>query len=243
MTENTNIPDLWTDSEGYADQYQNEDQVRDVCDLLELPSATTMLDIGCGNGVFAVAAASQFPNCKVVAFDSLSSAIEDTKRRTSSAQCQNLRAEVASADALPLSDSSVDRVLIRNVLHHVSSIDQAMVELSRVLSPGGLFLLEAPCNPGDSALAELISDIHMLMDNSHRRTYHSPKAVATSMEAHGIAPSEPKCWPYLFPVNNDQIDLVKSCAAAKSLSLDESVEGNASIQLTLTRIIGRKRES
>ncbi len=78
MTEHTNIPDLWTDSEGYANQYQNKDQVRDVCDLLELPSATTMLDIGCGNGVFAVAAASQFPNCRVVAFDSLSSAIEDT---------------------------------------------------------------------------------------------------------------------------------------------------------------------
>jgi hypothetical protein len=95
MTENANIPDLWTDSECYADQYQNDAQIRKVCQILELPSATALVDIGCGNGVFAVAAASRFPDCAVVALDSLSSAVEETERRASSAQCVNLRAQVS----------------------------------------------------------------------------------------------------------------------------------------------------
>jgi SAM-dependent methyltransferase len=243
MTENTEIPDLWTDSKYYADLYQNDDQIRAVCKLLELPSATSLVDIGCGNGVFAVAAASQFPDCAVLALDSLSSAVEETKRRASLADCKNLRAEVASADVLPIPDSSADRILMRNVAHHLGSLDAALAEVSRVLSPGGVFLLEAPCNPGDSALAELISDIHMLMDNSHRRTYHCPEAVAACMQTHGITPSEPECWPYSFPVDSDQISLIKSRNAAACLSLDESCKGKAAIQFTLTRIIGKKRES
>jgi ubiquinone/menaquinone biosynthesis C-methylase UbiE len=243
MTENTGIPDLWTDSQCYADLYQNDDQIRVVCELLELPSATSVVDIGCGNGVFAVAVASQFPNCAVVALDSLASATEETEQRASSANCKNMRTEVASADALPIPNVSADRILMRNVAHHLSSLDAAFAEVSRILLPGGIFLLEVPCNPGDSALAELISDIHMLMDNSHRRAYHSPKAVAICMDNHGMTPSEPKCWPYSFPVDSNQIELIKNRKADGLLSLDESIEEQASIQLTLTRIIGRKRES
>lgn len=243
MTENTNIPDLWTDSEFYADQYQNDAQIREVCQILKLSSATAMVDIGCGNGVFSVAAASRFPDCAVVALDSLSSAVEETERRASSAQCVDLRAQVASADALPIPDSSVDRVLMRNVVHHLASLDQALAEVSRVLLPAGLLVIEGPCNPSDATLAELISDIHMLMDNSHRRTYHSPKAIGVTMETHGITPSEPEYWAYSFPVNSAQIELIKSRKADEMLSLDESIKGKASIQLTLTRIIGRKRES
>ena len=243
MTKNTDIPDLWTDSGSYADLYQNDDQIHEVCHLLDLSSASSMADIGCGNGIFSIAAARQFPDCEIVAFDSLCTAVEETKRRASAAQCPNLQAQVASADALPLPDSSVDRVLIRNVLHHVSSIDQTMAEVARVLSPAGLLLLETPCNPGDSTLSNLISDIHMLMDDSHRRTYHSPKAIVTSMVTYGIDASEPKCWPYSFPVDDDQIELIKSSDAAECLSLEESSEGKSSIQLTLTRIIGKRKES
>ena len=243
MTENTEIPDLWTDSERYADLYQNDDQIRAVCERLELPSATSIVDIGCGNGAFAVAAASQFPDCAVVALDSLTSAVEETDQRASSADCKNLRAEVASADALPIPNMSADRILMRNVAHHLSSLDAAFAEVSRVLLPGGVFLLEAPCNPGELVLAELISDIHMLMDSSHRRTYHSPKAVAACMDNHGMTPSEPECWPYSFPVDSTQVELIKNRKADEMLSLDESIEEQACIQLTLTRIIGRKRES
>ncbi len=240
MTENTNIPDLWTDSDSYADQYQNNAQVREACALLELPSAGSLVDVGCGNGVFSIAVARQFPECSVLACDSLSSAIVETRRRASLAGRDNLRAEVASANELPLSESSVDRVLIRNVLHHLSSIDQTLTEISRVLAPSGLLLLETPCNPGDAAFGDLISDVHMLMDGSHRRTYHAPGAIAACLGRHGIAASDPVCWPYSFPVETDQVDLIKSRGAAERLSLDESADDGASIQLTLTRIIGRK---
>jgi len=241
--ENANIPDLWTKSSYYADLYQNDEQIHEVIQLLDIHSANSLIDIGCGNGVFAIAAASQFPNCSVMAIDSLSSAIEETRKRACAANCARFRAEVASADSLPMPDLSVDRILFRNVLHHVTSINKAFAEISRVLQPSGLLVLETPCNPGDDTLGALISDIHILMDGSHHRTYHKPKDISASMESHGIAASTPQCWPYRFPVNTEQIELIRSRGAQRLLSLDKTGEGGPTIQLVLTRIIGRKKES
>ena len=103
-----------------------------MAEVGQWPSAASLVDIGCGNGVFAVAAASQFPDCAVLALDSLSSAVEETKRRASLADCKNLRAEVASADVLPIPDSSADRILMRNVAHHLSSLDAALAEVKEL---------------------------------------------------------------------------------------------------------------
>lgn len=238
--ENTDISDLWTTSSYYADLYQKDEQIREVIQLLHLRSANSLIDIGCGNGIFAIAAATQFPNCSVLAIDSLSSAIEEIRKRAGSVHNIRFRAEVASADSLPLPDLSVDRILFRNTLHHVASIDNVFAEISRVLQPSGLLVLEAPCNSGDDALSTLISDIHMLMDSSHRRTYHSPKEISACLEKCGIRAFTPRCWSYTFPVHAEQIELIKSHGAQELLSLDETGDEGPSIQLVLTRIIGRK---
>lgn len=210
MTENGDISDFWTCSACYADLYQTDEQVREVIKLLELGSATLLIDIGCGNGAFAVSAASQYPSCSIVAVDCLSSAVTECQRRASAVCCKNLRAEVASADELPLADLSADRVLIRNVLHHVDSIDSTFAEISRVLRPGGMVLLETPCNTGDREFGELISDIHMLMDDSHRRSYHGVEDIMASLKKHGITGSLPMYQPYTFPVGANQVDLIRS---------------------------------
>lgn len=242
MTNNPIMPDLWTNSPLYADLYQSDQQIRTVCDLLELSSAASMADIGCGNGAFTVHAATQFPDCSFHAFDCLSSAVGETRKRAASAGLKNLRAEKALAVDLPLQDHSVDRILMRNVLHHLDSLDVAMAEVSRILAPGGLVLLETPSNPGDSTFGEFISDIFMLMDSSHRRTFHIPQAIADVMVHHGITAAQPDCWPCPYLVNSGQIDLIRRRNAEDRLSLDESCKNGAAIQLMITRIIGRKED-
>jgi SAM-dependent methyltransferase len=51
---------------------------------------------------------------------------------------------VASADALPLDEGSVDVVLLTQVLEHVPEPAQVLAELARVLKPGGRLYLTAP---------------------------------------------------------------------------------------------------
>lgn len=55
-------------------------------------------------------------------------------------------AHIAAADAtrLPFGDGSFDRVLIRDVLHHVPAAAAVLAEAQRVLKPGGRLILVEP---------------------------------------------------------------------------------------------------
>jgi len=238
--ENRNIPDSWTGHAGYIRSYQSQEQVADVLELLDLAPACGFIDIGCGNGAFAVPAAAQYPACDVWAFDPLGSAVAECEKRAAEAETANLRAEIASADTIPLPDASVDRVLMRNVLHHVADPDVVYAEIARVLRLNGLLVLEAPCNPGDDELGRLISDIHMFMDDSHRRTYHCPEAISSALASHGIATQSITQWPYRPGMSGRQVELIKAHHVDETLSLAQEGEDRWTIELKLVRIVGRK---
>lgn len=67
---------------------------------------------------------------------------------------------VASADALPLGDRTVDVVLLTQVLEHVSEPARVLAELFRVLRPGGRLYLTAP----------LVWELHELPHDYYRYT-------------------------------------------------------------------------
>lgn len=238
MIENSQIPDGWTDSAGYIKAYQKDEQIDEVVALLSLDQASALVDIGCGNGAFAVAAAAAYPLCQVRALDPLESAVEECRRRAGAAGLTNIQAQCASANGLPLPDGAADRALMRNVLHHVAHADDAFAEIARVLRPGGRLVLEAPCNPGDAALGRLISEIHLLMDDSHTRTYLQPQAIAAGLAAHGIVPQSVHCWPYTFRMSPDQVDLIRKHRAEDRLCLRQEADQPWTIQLSLVRVVG-----
>ena len=220
---------------------QSDEQIREIVDILDLSTAKGLVDVGCGNGAFAVAAALRHPDCSVWGFDPLESAVSECRRRAAEAGVTNLKMDVASANCLPLDDSCVDRVLIRNVLHHVASADAAFTELARVLKTDGIVLLEAPCNVSDEALGVLISDIHMLRDDSHRRTYHHPDVICSELSTHGIFVKSVTTRPYTHIVKDNEVTLITDHEAGELLCLREESDGRRSIQLNIVRVIGKKK--
>ena len=129
---------------------------------------------------------------------------------------------------------------MRNVLHHIADPHAAYTEISRVLRPIGLLLLEAPCNPGDDALGRLISDIHMFMDDSHRRTYHRPEAISSALASHGIVTESVQQWPYRPGMSEQQVALIRNHRAEEALQLSQGSDGRWTIELSLVRILGRR---
>lgn len=63
----------------------------------------------------------------------------------------NVTFVLAGAEAIPLSDASVDIVLMFKSLHHVpvEEMDRAMQEIKRVLRPGGLAYISEPIFAGE----------------------------------------------------------------------------------------------
>ncbi|HYG35291.1 MAG TPA: class I SAM-dependent methyltransferase, partial [Clostridia bacterium] len=149
-TNNIVLRDGWTRDPDYRRCYQTEDDVETILGLLALTPHCSLVDVGCGNGAFAITAARKDPACRVWAFDALDSAIAECKVKA--AGLVNVYAERAWAHSIPLASASVDRALFRSVLHHIAQPQAVYVELGRVLKPGGRLVLQAPCNGWDGAV-------------------------------------------------------------------------------------------
>src|SRR5882672_6636888 len=77
----------------------------------------------------------------------------------------------ADATALPIASGSADVVTSRLAAHHFADAAGAFREISRILRPGGLFVLVDNYAPDDPALQRFINEVETLRDPSHVRNH------------------------------------------------------------------------
>ena len=232
------LHDIWTNSQEYRAEQVPE--IHDIVRLLDLKHASALVDMGCGNGAFAVAAARAHPHCRVWAFDALDSAIAECRAAAADLPSDQFRTGVAWAQSLPLANSIADRLLSRAMLHHVPDAAAVYAEMARLLKPGGLLLLQAPCNYWQKPWSAFISDLYMLMDDSHRRTYHQPGEIISALNHVGLAMQSAHCWTYLHTVDDPQMDLIRRHHAQDHLRLRPKGAGGWVIDLYWLRILARR---
>ena len=106
-------------------------------ELADLAAGQRVLDLGCGTGGFARALAQRL-QAEVIGADVAAHLL-----RHAAAQSTHLplRWVLGQAEALPLADQTVDRVLMSLVLHQIANRQQALQEVYRVLRPGGRVLV------------------------------------------------------------------------------------------------------
>ncbi len=93
---------------------------------------SSVLDAGCGEGFVAEALAARMPGVSIRAVDVDPAAIAFAAARSRSSVAYG----VASLDALPFEDASVDVVVCTEVLEHLAAPDRALAELRRVARVG-----------------------------------------------------------------------------------------------------------
>lgn len=122
-----------------------------LLDLLPWNGDETILDVGCGRGLMATAAAKRVPDGRVVGVDIWSNLDQsgnspEAARRNARLERVADRVAIDTGDAreLPFPDALFDRVVSHWVVHNLPGAEDravAIAEMVRVLKPGGYLLI------------------------------------------------------------------------------------------------------
>jgi SAM-dependent methyltransferase len=105
-------------------------------------SGKSVLDLGCGAGENTVCLAHR--GARIWALDICEALVRTARRRLAGHHLSGrARVLVGSAHAIPLRTASVDVVFGNAVLHHLD-LDRAVIEIGRVLRPGGRAVFREP---------------------------------------------------------------------------------------------------
>jgi glycosyltransferase involved in cell wall biosynthesis/trans-aconitate methyltransferase len=166
----------------------------------QAPLEAPVLDLGCGDGHFALHA---FPRRPALGIDrSLPAAAEAARREA------HRWVAAASATSVPLRGGSLGTVVANSVLEHIPDLNGVLGEVARLLRPGGRLLATVPSHRfadlllGSAALRRLhlasLARRYGAWFNRRARHFHLEPAewwIAT-LGRHGLVVD---VWHYYFP--------------------------------------------
>lgn len=157
----------------------------------DLQPGQHVLDVACGTGVIArLAAALVGPRGSVTAID-VSPDMITVAKSTAVPSGSHIEWHVSDAASLPLADGSYDVVLCQMGLMFMEDQHAALVEMRRVLVPGGRIVVNTPgrIQPAFAAMEQAISEhIGPELGGFVRAVFamHDPEAVAALLRDAGL---------------------------------------------------------
>ena len=127
--------------------------LRWVVSRLAAEGGDLVLDAGCGPGIYHPFL--QRRGARVVALD-YSLGMVRAVLESASEQGLHIQACRARLESLPLTGGSCDRAMANHVLYHVPDIRRALIELRRVLKPGGRVVMAT----GARDYSRTLQDLH-----------------------------------------------------------------------------------
>ncbi len=138
-----------------------------LIDLLQLAKTDHVLDVATGTGPTAVAVAPHVAS--VVGIDPTDQMLEEARRLAAQRDVHNASFLLGQAERLPFAGASFDVVTVRRAPHHFQSIPAALLEMYRVLRPGGKLGLVDQLTAHDPEAVELMERFERWRDPSHVR--------------------------------------------------------------------------
>ena len=106
-----------------------------------LPSRPTMIDLGCGPGLFVRDLGQRYPSATLYGYDVTPAMIAHGRQLPPTGANTTLVVHDVATQPLPLPNGTVHLVSMSSVLHVVDEPWPVLAEIRRVLAAGGIFLL------------------------------------------------------------------------------------------------------
>ena len=154
-----------------------------------------ILDVGCGTGVFGERIIRALPQAKVWGVDLVAEMLQGGARRWTSHR-ESLTPIQGDSERLPFDDGTFDVVTCANSFHHYPHQQQAVVEMHRVLRPGGRLMLIDGYRDGlwgrfiyDGCVATIEGEVHHCSRAQMRELFAAAGFLKTDQIVHrGPAP-------------------------------------------------------
>jgi SAM-dependent methyltransferase len=122
---------------------------RDLLKSLNIPANAHVADIGCGTGLTSIWIASEIVReGSIVAVDASPEQLSIVEAEATRARASNVSIHCANAYNLLLPHSSFDIVYSRFLMCHLDSPETALLEMKKLLKPGGILVCEDHDNGG-----------------------------------------------------------------------------------------------
>jgi len=152
-----------------------------VIEWLNAQPGESILDLGCGDGQLTL---------RLAATGARLTGVDLSPEMVAAARARGVDAHQGSADSLPFADQSFHAVFSNAALHWVRDQDAMMVQVRRVLLPGGRFVAEMGGHGNVAAIrTALIATLarHGYADREDGENYYStPEAYTRRLTRHGF---------------------------------------------------------
>ena len=181
-----------------------------------------VLDLGCGGGHVAYAAAAA--GGEVVAYDLLPRMLAEVRREAGVRGLSRLTTQEGGAEHMPFADGVFDHVFSRFSAHHWTDLAAGLRETARVLRPDGVAAFVDVVSPGVAVLDTYLQAAEVLRDPSHVRDrslaeWHGLLAAA-GFVANGVTTwrlrMEFESWVARIGTPPERVEAVRSLQAAMS---------------------------
>jgi ubiquinone/menaquinone biosynthesis C-methylase UbiE len=161
--------------------FQQHIEVNWLRQMMPLKTGMTILEVGCGRGAGAKLIHSVFKPSQLHILDLDIEMMRKAKKYLSSTPLNALNLLVGDSIELPFKTGRLDALFGFGFLHHVPNWRQALLEIARVLKPGGVYYMEELY----PSLYQNVITKHILLHPEHDR--FTSRDLRSEMDKAGLS--------------------------------------------------------
>jgi ubiquinone/menaquinone biosynthesis C-methylase UbiE len=154
-----------------------ETTTRETLARLRLKPSDRLLDVGCGTGALLSRLSSSHPAAQLFGVDPVPEMLAVARRGAPPA----VRLAAGWAERLPFESGRFDVVVSCNVFHYIQEPTAALIEMNRVLRPGGQLVITDWCD--DYLICRLCDLYYRWFSPSHVKIYRKRECLRLLREA------------------------------------------------------------